>query len=303
MDKTKVTFYNAGTVSELQPLAGCEYVKELPAVYFIEEEGCYRYDDKIWPIAQEGLYRFQAREGAGEQHCYYKKDTAALLEALMLCCDFAGERLFIEHFDLLNARLAYENEKNLPPLPFFQLILTEKRLAIRQVAIYSPVLGNCLLDWLEVWEEKEQSWVLYWLDKAVCLGKTNKDRTCFAVFEDFCRGASEMKFLAGAKKIVREIEAEDFAAILNDAMESSILRENFFRENLSFPVMRADGLNILKAVSSSKYADCAGDERSILLTGKDSLTYKLRFEDDDYIKDVIYGAQIYLVKDTIVRMV
>ena len=303
MDKTKVTFYNAGAVSEVQPIKDCEYIKELPAVYFVEEGGCYRYDGKIWPIDKEGLYRFESQAGESEQHCYYKKDATALMEALMLCCDFAGERSFIEHFDLLNARLAGGNEKNLPPLAFFQIILTEKRLATRQVGIYSQILGNCLLDWLEVWEEKEQSWVLYWLDKAACLGKTNKDRTCFTVFEEFCRGTGEMKLLADEKKIVRELVTEDFSTTLNNVLDSDKARECFLRKNLTFPVMRADGLKVLRAVSSNKYADYMGEECDILLTGKESLTYKLRFEDDDYIKAVIYGAQIYLVKDAIVRMI
>lgn len=303
-EKRSVIYFYGDKCEKMQPVETSAKERELPDRYMLQYPGLYRFGGKLWNIEKEGLYRFPADEERMYNYCYYEKDNFALVSALFHSARFEEVTEPVEHIELLLAYLTKRIETNLPMIKLLFTFLNGMRIAVRQVALYSPVIGNSVFDWLEVWSEEKNTWELYWVDKGAYLGSVDKNRTCFDAFDELCHKDIIEKQIIPIRQMKNELlENAGILDEVNAALENHELFAGLVEKYKIFPVIRSEGKNSLCINSSKTYCENMTEKiSSIAVGGDDTPLYNLCFHDEDYIKEHIYGKQIYIVTYNAVRI-
>ncbi|MDR3350004.1 MAG: hypothetical protein LBO03_10515 [Acidaminococcales bacterium] len=294
-------YCRGGDVSPLTAAESFAVAKELPEGCFIDKPGVYAFAGEAWPVEKEGLYRFCGADGQTGQRCYFKKDAFALMSALFNLSAYVGKTLEVGHFDILNHRLANKDEENFPPFALATIVLHDLFTAWRHVALYSPVVGNSVFDWIEVWNEETGAWELYWPENYAFLGAVGKERTCFDVFASFARGEGEVTLIAPTKPLYNGILAragllEDVRAALDDRAKLA----EIIGQLKMFPVIRDRGRLVARAAAQEEYGGLCPDKKA-RLGGNPDLEYAVSFLAEDDLRERVYGKQIYIVWRRLIR--
>lgn len=300
MDNEKTVMYFYGDQCEaIAPVENTNKIKprDLPDRFMIYLPGFYQFGDCVWPVDREGLYRFPTGDGEMHNYCYYKKDNFSLLSALFHSARFEKTVDQVEHAEILAHYMRRRIETNLPMIKLLMTFLNGERVAARQVALYSPIIGNSVFDWLEVWDEQKKCWELYWTEKGTYLGVVDKDRTSFDVFDELCDNNAFEKKIIPFQYVKNDLlENAGILEEVNEALENNEKFAALVEKYKIFPVMRSEGKNILCVNTAERYKKNISCEMAdVMLGGDDAPTYKLYFQEDEYIKNHIYGSHIYII--------
>ncbi|MDR2006617.1 MAG: hypothetical protein LBP78_05175, partial [Acidaminococcales bacterium] len=171
----------------------------------------------------------------------------------------------------------------------------------RHIGLYSPLVGNSVFDWIEVWNEAAGAWELYWPEKSAFLGAAGKERTCFDVFVSFARGEGEFTLIAPEKPLYNGMLAQ--AGLLEDARaalaDGAKLAELIGRLKI-FPVIRDRGRMIARAAAQEEYGGLCPDKKA-RLGGNADLEYAVSFLAEDTLRERVYGQQLYIVWRRLIR--
>lgn len=295
----KVVYYDGEKINDLVPAKDGTRLLDLPDTFFLEEAGFYKYQDEVWCVESEGLYEFISENGKTEKHYFFKNDIKKLIDLVSKQCAFSGEYKPYEDiraYIIFNLKLVNEKEINTYKNLFLIFILLGLRIAHRHIGIYSPIVGNTIYNWLEIWDEENQKWLLYWVEKNAWLGCTNQTYTCFNVFDDIFAGKFEIVSNYKPEKIFNGIiEKAGYLEQVNQALFDDSKLKNILDLTKAFPVIRADGHNLLRIYSKQTYEENMRDtDLAINVGGIDYLSYKLQFIDEGYLKKNIYCKQFYV---------
>lgn len=281
------------------------YIRQFIANEFIVgEAGHYNYDNKIWHLEKEGFYQFVSGENKMRKYLF-KEDIFLFMTLLDSCCEYSGDYQPREHVEILGFGLSQKNEENLPKLAFTTCMLRSAGIPHRHISLYSPVVGNSLFDWVEIWDSTQNSWTLYWLDKNIYLGKTNKERTCFNVFDELINGKVDFTSFAEPKKRLNDflMTKPDVLDSINEAIFDNSKQALLLKNLQVFPIIRSDGYQMLEVYSLAKYRDkMPSDTKQVYLDGTQNLAYNLSFVDNEYVLNDIYAPQLYIMKGRYVNI-
>ncbi len=285
---------------ELLPVVDATEAKTMPSRFFLPEAGFYAIGDKVYLLDKEGLYRFFDETGAKRQYCLYKNDVQALVASILWCCDFSGQVLPIGQHEILEFRLPNNDIKELWPTEALRLLLGVKSIPTRVEGWYSVTEKKTAALFLEVWDEGENSWVLYWMEKNSCV-KTSAKNTFVDVFEKMLCGETLFERVAGEKKLQHTIfTVEQDQSMFIKSLDDPVSLAAFAREKEFVPfIMR--NFSAVEVHTQEEYKK--------FFTGKDSVVrsvsgekYPLVFMADASLREEFYGPQIHVMGKAIKKI-
>lgn len=281
-------------------------VKQLPTVFFLKEEGFYNYENKVYRIQQEGLYRFVNNKGEKCQYYFYKENVERLVASLFWCINFSGKEEPLGHYDILNYFLQKDNIINLPIIKTVCNILKQKAVPWRQGYIVSVSNKEAIDSFLELWDFSKQSWVLFLLNDYTCLGNTSVDRTYIEAISEFYKENNKFAVIIpnveirynffSEKEVIKKMETN--FANRDEKIKSFLQKKGFPVMKKSFASTRAftskvyEG-NILDFIEEKKYY--------VFLDGKEDLHYEVNFLYNDKLRQEFYSKKLYVFKGKTVK--
>lgn len=302
-DNVLAIYYNNKECLELKEIENVDnqLIKDLPLEFFLEEEGFYFYENKIYHIQQEGLYRFINGKGEKCQYCFYKENIEILIASLVRCVNFCGQEKSLGHYDILNFYLQKDIIINLPVIKLVVNVLKEKAIPWRQGYIVSYDNEEAIDSFLEVWDISKQSWVLYLLNDYICLGNTNIDKTYLEVILDFMQKNIALEPIIVNTEVKHDFFSEqEWVKNMENIFANQEEKIKTFLHYKAFPVMKK-GFASTKAFTSDEFVLKENQIYKVFLDGKEDLNYEIKFLAYGDLQEEFYGKKLYVFKGKTVK--